>query len=86
MSFAVITFYVASERVFIVVSVYFFNRFSPETFGYALVRSLSISFSIFSVSGHILSVFLELIPDVIPSQKWRMHMDLILNCHGDIGV
>jgi hypothetical protein len=37
MSFAVITLCVASQRVFIVVSVYFVYRLSPETFGYTLV-------------------------------------------------
>jgi hypothetical protein len=37
MSFAVIILCVASQRVFIVVSVYFFYRLSPENFGYTLV-------------------------------------------------
>jgi len=37
LSFAVITRYVASQRVFIIVSVYFPYRLRPETFGYTLV-------------------------------------------------
>jgi hypothetical protein len=36
-SFTSVTLCVASQRVFIVVSVYFHYRPSPETFGYALV-------------------------------------------------
>jgi hypothetical protein len=36
-SFAAITLYVPSQRMFIVVSVYFRYLLSPETFGYTLV-------------------------------------------------
>jgi hypothetical protein len=36
-SFAAITLFVASQRVFIIIVVYFSYRISPETFGYTLV-------------------------------------------------
>jgi hypothetical protein len=37
-SFAAETLYVASQRVFIVVSIYFVNGLNPETSGYILVH------------------------------------------------
>jgi hypothetical protein len=37
-SFAAITICIASQRVFIVVSVYFVNRINPETFGNTLLH------------------------------------------------
>jgi hypothetical protein len=45
MSFTAITLCVASQRVFIVVSVYFVNRLSPETFGQTLVRVIQMGMS-----------------------------------------
>jgi hypothetical protein len=41
MIFAAIILCVASQRVFLVASVYFVKRHSPETFGYTLVCSTS---------------------------------------------